>query len=155
MTLGKIPPKPHTAFYDEERNLLMEQCVTTHGFNGPFSILYFRSPPTDEFEAKELELPGFCPFELMKKQPLHRRHIRLQDLPAEGNFLTGRKTMFVNVDLHFGQVKPNQPANRFFSNGDGDELYFITSGSGYVESVYGLLPFQEQDYILIPKSTTY
>ena len=154
-TLGRVPAKPHTAMYDEDGRLLMEQCVTREGFNGPFSILYFRTPPTDEFEVEMLELDGFCPHEYVKRQPLHRRHIRPQNLEPAGDFLTGRKTLMANADLHFGVCKPNEPARRFFSNGDGDELYFIKTGSGYVESTYGILPFREYDYVLIPKSTPY
>ncbi len=155
-TLGRIPPKPHTAFYDEDGQLLMEQCVTREGFNGPFTILYFRTPPTDEFEADELALPGFSPVETIAAQSLHRRHLRTQDLKPGGDFLTGRRTLFVNDDLHIGVTKPTEPAaRRFFSNGDGDELYFVTSGGGYVESVYGILPFRQHDYLLIPRSTPY
>ncbi|MCH8967207.1 MAG: homogentisate 1,2-dioxygenase [Planctomycetes bacterium] len=154
-TLGRIPPKPHTAFYDEDGKLLMEQCVTREGFDGPFSILYFRTPPTDEFAAEGLTLEGFCPVELMAEQSLHRRHVRSQELEPGGDFLTGRRTLFVNDDLHIGFAKPTEPAQRFFSNGDGDELYFVTSGAGYVESVFGLLPFRRHDYLLIPKSTPY
>ncbi len=41
--------------------------VTRQGFNGPYSILYYRVPPTDEFEVESLALPGFCPFELVGK----------------------------------------------------------------------------------------
>ena len=154
-TLGRIPAKPHTAFYDEDGKLLMEQCVTYEGFNGPFSILYFRTPPTDVFEVEDLTLPGFAPFELVSNQPLHRRHVRPQDLEPGGDFLTGRRTLFVNADVHVGVCKPIEPPHRFFSNGDGDELYFVTSGSGLVESVYGVVPFREHDYLLIPKSTPY
>ncbi len=154
-TLGRIPPKPHTAFYDDNGNLLMEQCVTTEGFNGPFSILYFQTPPTDEFEAVEYEVPGFAPFELATSTALCRRHIRSQKQTPQGDFLTGRRTQFVNVDVQIGIIKPTESAQRFFSNGDGDELYFVTSGSGYVECVYGILQFKKHDYILIPKSSPY
>ncbi|MHC5108576.1 MAG: homogentisate 1,2-dioxygenase [Planctomycetota bacterium] len=154
-TLGKFPPKPHTAFYDESGKLLMEQCVTTEGFNGPFSILYFKTPPTDEFEAESLSLPGFCPVNLVDEQLLYRRHIRSQDLKPGGNFLTGRRTLFVNADVHIGHVITNRAAEQFFSNGDGDELFFVTTGQGHVESVYGVVPFRQHDYVLIPKSTPY
>ena len=154
-TLGKFPPKPHIAFRDDDGRLLMEQCVTREGFNGPFTILYFRTPPTDEFAAERFALEGFCPVETVADQPLHRRHIRSQDLKPGGDFLTGRRTLFVNDDVHIGQCKPTESAGRFFSNGDGDELYFVTSGSGWLESVYGRLPFREHDYLLIPKSTPY
>lgn len=154
-TLGRVPPKPHTAFYDEDGKLLMEQCVTREGFNGPFTILYFRTPPTNEFAVDDYALPGFCPADIVGEQPLYRRHVRSQNLKPTGDFLTGRRTLFVNDDVHVGVSKPTERADHFFSNGDGDELYFVTSGAGYLETVYGILPFRQYDYLLIPKSTPY
>ncbi|MCB9850858.1 MAG: homogentisate 1,2-dioxygenase [Phycisphaerales bacterium] len=153
--LGNVPPKPHTAFYGSDEKLLMEQCVTRRGFEGPFSVLYFKIPPTDEFAVDSMNIPGFCPIELVEHQPLHRRHVRTQDIEPGGDFLTGRHTLMVNADIHIGLCKPTQPPKHFFSNGDGDECYFINSGSGFVESLYGILPFREHDYLLIPKSTPY
>jgi homogentisate 1,2-dioxygenase len=155
MTLGSIPPKPHIAFRDDAGKLLMEVCITREGFDGPYSILYYQTPPTNEHRTEPLELPGFCPFKTVDSTALHRQHVRTQDLPPGGNFLTGRKTLMVNDTVHVGACKPSKPADRFFSNGDGDELYFVKSGSGMVESIYGTLTFREHDYILIPKSTPY
>lgn len=152
--LGKFPKKPHTTFYDDGK-LLMEQMVTREGFNGPFSILYYRTPPTDEFEVEAMSLPGFCPVELVKHQPLHRRHVKSQDMKASGDFLTGRKTLMVNKTLQMGLCKPSEPARHFFSNGDGDECWFVKEGRGRLESLYGVLPFEKHDYLLIPKSTPY
>lgn len=154
-TLGVIPKKPHTVLRDESGRLMMEVCITTQGFEGPYSILYYRVPPTDEFEVEKLELPGFCPLEPVKEQALHRRHVRTQDLKPGGNFLTSRRTLLFNADLHVSLGKPAEAPDRFFSNGDGDELYFVKSGSGHLESIYGILPFREHDYVLIPKSTPY
>ncbi len=76
-------------------------------------------------------------------------------MPPGGDFLTGRKTLLIGDDLHVGVCKPTEPAGCFFSNGDGDELYFVTDGSGTLESVCGILPFRRHDYLLIPKSTPY
>lgn len=153
-TLGEIPAKPHTTFR-ENGKLLMEQMVTREGFNGPFSILYYRIPPTDEFEVTPLSLPGFCPVETLREQPLHRRHIRTQNLRPAGDFLSGRQTLMLNATMQVGVCKPVESPKRFFSNGDGDECWFIKQGSGRLESVYGVLPFREHDYLLIPKSTPY
>ena len=153
-TLGKLPAKPHTALYDGGK-LLMEQMITREGFNGPFSIVYYRTPPTDEFEVDTLALPGFCPVKPIDEQPLHRRHIQTQHLRPVGDFLTGRRTLLINPNVHVAVCKPCRPAARFFSNGDGDELYFVTAGRGHLESVYGVLPFREHDYLLIPKGTAY
>jgi homogentisate 1,2-dioxygenase len=155
LTLGRVPAKHHTALHDEDGRLLMEQMITRDGFNGPFSILYYRTPPMGEVEVAAQRLAGFCPVELVAEQPLLRRHFRAGELAPGGDFLTGRRTLLVNRHLQLGVSKPTEPPQRYFSNGDGDELYFVTHGSGQVDSVYGVLPFREHDYILIPKSTPY
>ncbi|GMU81868.1 MAG: homogentisate 1,2-dioxygenase [Planctomycetota bacterium] len=153
-TLGKIARKPHTTLHVDGK-LVMEQMITREGFNGPFSILYYRIPPTDEFEVEAVKLPHFCPVELVDHQPLHRRHVKSQDMKPAGDFLTGRRTLMVNKTLQMGVIKPCEPATHFFSNGDGDECYFVHEGSGRLESIYGILPFRKHDYLLIPKSTPY
>lgn len=152
--LGNVPPKPHTTFY-EDGKLLMEQCLTREGFEGPYSILYFRTPPTDETQVKKMTVPGFCPFEPVEEQPLHRRHIRTQDVATDGDFLTARRTLLFNNDVQIGVCKANQPARNFFSNSDGDECWFAYDCGGVLESVYGTLPFRKHDYLLIPKATPY
>ncbi len=86
--LGDVPPKHHVTQY-EDGKLLMEQCITRAGFDSTYSILYYRSPPTDECGVRSTELPGFCPIEPVDEQLLYRRHIRTQDLEADGDFLTG------------------------------------------------------------------
>jgi homogentisate 1,2-dioxygenase len=155
MTLGKVPAKPHTAFYDEDGQLLMEQCVTREGFDGPFSILYFKIPPTDETAVESMAVPGFCPVEPVSSQPLHRRHVKTQDLNVEGDFLTARRTVMMNSDLRVDICKPNKKAGIFFSNSDGDECWFAYEGGGVLESQYGVMPFKKYDYLLIPKGTAY
>ena len=42
-----------------------------------------------------------------------------------------------------------------FRNADGDELHFIHKGQGLLRSDYGPLRYEEGDYILIPKGTSY
>ncbi len=152
--LGNVPPKHHVTHY-EDGKLLMEQCMTRVGFDSTYSILYYRTPPTDECAVRSMELPGFCPVEPIKEQPLYRRHIRTQDLAADGDFLTARRTILLNDDLRVGICKPNKPANHWFSNSEGDECWFAYEGGGLLESVYGLLPFNKHDYVIIPKSTPY
>ena len=154
LKLGKIPPTPHTAFYDDGK-LLMEQCHTREGFDGSFSILYFRIPPTDENAVEKLAIPGFCPFEPLDDQPLYRRHIKTTELKLSGDFLDARRTLMFNADVHIGMCKPTTTSTRFFVNGDGDELYFANKGSGRFETQFGVLPFRERDYVLVPRGTPY
>ncbi len=154
MKLGKVPPKQHVTFY-EEGKLLMEQCFTRQGFEGPYSILYFRTPPTDENAVESLAIPGFCPFEPLAEQPLYRRHIKTQNLQLKGDFLDARRVLLFNSDIQMSMVKPTEPSPRFFVNGDGDELYFVYKGSGRIESIFGVTAFRERDYVLIPRGTPY
>ncbi len=154
MALGDLPAKHHIQLR-ENGKLLMEQMVTREGFNGPYSILYYRRPPTDETRVEAFELPGFCPVELTADQLLERRHLRSAHVGRRGDWLSGRRTLLVSTDLRLGVCKPTAEGRRFFVNGDGDELLFVTQGGGRLESLYGVLPFQRHDYLLIPRSTPY
>jgi len=154
MRLGKIPPKPHVTFY-EDGKLLMEQCHTREGFEGSYSILYFKTPPTDENAVERLAIPGFCPFEPLNEQLLYRRHIKTQNIAVKGDFLDARRVLVFNSDVNISMVKPTEKSTRFFSNGDGEDLYFVYKGTGRFETQFGVLPFRERDYVLIPRGTPY
>lgn len=154
VAMGKIPPKPHTTHY-EDGKLLMEHCHTREGFEGAFSILYYRTPPTDENAVEKLAIPGFCPFEPLAEQPLYRRHIKTQDMKLKGDFLDARRVLLYNNDVQISMIKPTEMSPRFFSNGDGDELYFVNRGKGRIETLFGVLPFRDRDYLLIPRSIPY
>jgi homogentisate 1,2-dioxygenase len=153
--LGRLPAKPHTAFYDDDGKLLMEHCHTREGFEGAFSVLYYRVPPTDENAVETIAIPGFCPFEALDKQPLYRRHIKTPDLKVSGDFLDARRVLLFNSDVQMSMCKPTKTSSRFFANGDGEELYFVYKGSGRIESVFGVLPFRERDYVIIPRAVPY
>ncbi len=154
MALGDLPAKHHIQLR-ENGKLLMEQMVTREGFNGPYSILYYRRPPTDETRVEAFELPGFCPVEPTTEQLLERRHLRSAHVGRGGDWLSGRRTLLVSTDLRLGVCKPVDEGRRFFVNGDGDELLFVTQGGGRLESLYGVLPFRRHDYLLLPRSTPY
>lgn len=154
-TLGLIPAKPHTTLYSSSGKLLMEYCATRQGFDGIFSILYYENSPTDEFKAEQLKLPAFCPPRIAKDQSLKRRALGTDKISAAGNYYSGRKTLFCSDNLQVAVCKPCEESTNFFSNGDGDELYFVYEGEGVLESPYGLLPFKKHDYLLIPKATPY
>ncbi|MFQ5591593.1 MAG: homogentisate 1,2-dioxygenase [Phycisphaerae bacterium] len=153
--LGNVPPKHHVTHREDDK-LLMEQCMTRAGFDSTYSVLYYRTPPTDEFNVTGTELPGLCGVEPVDHQLLHRRHLRTQDLKPEGDFLSGRRTILLNDDVRIGIVKTAEPAAKHrFSNTDGDECWFAYDKGGLLESVYGPLPFRKHDYVIIPKGTPY
>jgi len=58
-----------------------------------------------------------------------------------------------DLEIYLGTIKENFKS--FFRNADADEMYFIHEGEGRFETVYGHIPYQKGDYVLIPRGTTY
>ena len=42
----------------------------------------------------------------------------------------------------------------FYRNAQGDELLFVHEGTGTLETTFGLLPYSEGDYVVVPRGTT-
>jgi homogentisate 1,2-dioxygenase len=150
-SLGQVPRKRHVQFRDNGR-LLVEEVLGFEGFSGNESILYHLQSPCRIDEAGEFE-----PIEHTEWVPdthVHR-HLETGGLEAEGDPITGRRTMMWNGDLEAAICKPEAEAEAFYRNGEGDELFFVHEGSGTLETVFGSLPFAEHDYIYVPRGTTY
>ena len=43
----------------------------------------------------------------------------------------------------------------FYRDGDSDLMYFVHDGHGVLETTFGLLPYHEGDYIIIPRGTIF
>jgi homogentisate 1,2-dioxygenase len=43
----------------------------------------------------------------------------------------------------------------FYRNGQSDDVVFIWAGGGWLESQYGRLRYQPDDYVVIPRGTIY
>jgi homogentisate 1,2-dioxygenase len=61
--------------------------------------------------------------------------------------------LLVNADVSIGFVRPTAADSTYFSNGDGDELFFVLEGSGVLRTSFGDLGFQSGDYVVVPKGT--
>ena len=77
------------------------------------------------------------------------------DIKPEKDYLKSRKTLFVNAAMHIGLAAPMEATAYFYKNADADELLFVHKGSGVLETMFGSLPFQYGDYIVIPRGTVY
>ncbi len=58
----------------------------------------------------------------------------------------------MNSDCGVSIARPRAGGDYFFANNDGDDLYFVKEGSGWVETLFGKLPFRKDDYVMIPRS---
>ena len=77
------------------------------------------------------------------------------DIKPVEDYMESRKTLFVNSAMHIGLAAPMKPTEYFYKNADADELLFIHKGSGTLKTMYGSLPFQYGDYVVIPRGTVY
>jgi homogentisate 1,2-dioxygenase len=158
MKMGQVPRKRHIKLPREAaqsfrgEGLAYEHVVTTAGFGRAYSILYHLRPPT---RLKAVEPAGTMAPEAASENALHHTHIRTQNLPRAGEPIRGRVPMLFNADVTCWRAKPDKPQSMLYRNGGADEVIFIFAGRGNIETPYGRVPYRENDYIVLPRGTTY
>lgn len=153
VTLGLVPPKPHTVLRNTAGQLLYEHCLTRRGFDGPYTILYERALPPRDIAHTLADLPPDPPAQCAPI--LARQHLEGAKLAMDGDFLSARRILLCNQEVALGLVRPTTATPRYFVNGDADELYFVHTGAGTIESNLGPLPYRTGDYLLLPKGIVY
>jgi homogentisate 1,2-dioxygenase len=155
MQLGEVPPKHHVVSRAPGGALLWEECLTRHGFDGPYTIAHHRNRPHEQISAPEIHHGWNAP-PATTPPPLRKRHYRTQDLPDSGlPSIDARTPLLWNDDLVLSLVTPGAPDPVYFSNGDGDDLYFVAEGSGVLRTVLGDVRFGPEDYVFVPKGVVH
>jgi len=157
LTRGRVSKTLHAELFSEPGVPALEEIHGASGASGEWSRKYHyrRWPSQQAREAHKLPLdlrPQALP--PMALQPWRLRAGRLK---PHGDVVSAR------VPLLYGpatlacvaRFEKSCPADRFFRNGDGHELWFVQEGRGLLASEYGVLPFRPGHYVLIPKGTTY
>ena len=150
--MGDVPPKRHTQVRGDDGRLLVEEVMGYEGFSGNESILLHLESPCRVREVRE-----FTPLVLEEWVPDTHVH-RLTDtapVEPEGDPITGRKVLMFNADVEIGICKPVDQQEAFYRSGEGDEVLYVQEGSGVLETTFGTLPYRAQDYVVIPRGTTY
>jgi homogentisate 1,2-dioxygenase len=149
LSRGLIPEKPHTVF-EVDGALTYEHCFTRQGFDGPYTILWHRRPPHWVETEEDLGVhPGWA--EPARQGPLRRCHYLSGKITEGRSTFLGRRLLMANSDVGIWVARPNESEATLVANADGDELSFVHSGSGRVESPLGVLPFDEHDYVYVPQ----
>ncbi|GAB3999371.1 homogentisate 1,2-dioxygenase [Spirosoma daeguense] len=155
-SLGQIPPKRHTQFVKPVGSadaFYYEQLFGTIGFDGMSSLLYHVHRPTMVRDV--LESVDVAPKLAKAKTMLSRKLIGFDVAPAN-DFLESRVPLLVNNDLIVGVAAPRQSLTTYFyKNADADELLFVHRGSGKLRTLLGNIPFQQGDYLIIPRGMIY
>ena len=151
--LGKIPPKRHTQFRKPDGSLYHEELFSTEGFSNNYSLVYHCNAPTQIVQVGDPY--NVAPKTVHDKQLKHRClkgfHIEPQD-----DYLQSRKPVLVNNDCKVILAAPRKSmTGYYYKNADADEVIFIHEGSGTLRTMYGSLPFEYGDYVVIPRGTTH
>lgn len=146
MQLGRVPEKPHTVFRGPDGSLRYEECFTRRGFETEFSILYHEGPPMTDSSIGPVE-PG--PLDrkapvLAENVPLKRRLFLGEKAPA------GFTPVLDSADVTLSLFNLPTPPGAF-SNGDGDDLFFLFEGDATLHTPFGDLDVTEGDYVLVPR----
>ena len=155
---GSIPSKRHIVFRQSNGNLYHEELVGTEGFGGVSSLVYHLNPPT---MVKEMGKPYSVKPKIASTENLKCLSFSGFNLQACSNYIESRKTLFVNNDMHIGLAAPksftskNNSSPSFFKNADADEMIFVHQGTGKLKTMYGQIPFEYGDYLIIPRGTVY
>lgn len=150
--LGQVPHKRHIQFRQPDGSLYKEQVMGTRGFSGIQSILYHINPPT---AVKRVEDLGPVVREYEEPRALSHRHFKTAGLEPAGDIVSGRRLLMGNNDVVMSIARPAQPMHYFYRNGEGDEVLFIHEGKGRLQTIYGSLPYQPGDYLVLPIGTTW
>ncbi|HVU69044.1 MAG TPA: homogentisate 1,2-dioxygenase [Ktedonobacteraceae bacterium] len=151
-SLGTIPPKRHTQFRKPDGTLYSEELFGIEGFSNNYSNLYYHYPPT---RVKRVE--PFSKRQLVEwEQDVQRHHhLKTARLKPGGDAVQGNQILMFNKDLTIGIALATEQMHYFYRDGEADTMYFVHEGHGVLETTFGLLPYHEGDYILIPRGTTY
>ncbi len=152
--LGQIPPKRHTQFRKPDGTLYSEELFGTEGFSGNYSNIYYTYPPTRVKKVEKFaNVRALC--EEWDPQVQRHHHLKTANLARRGDAVLGTQPLMFNKDVIIGISLPDQPMDYFYRDGDSDLVYFVHDGHGTLESNFGLLPYHEGDYIIIPRGTTF
>lgn len=152
-SLGQIPHKRHIQFRKPDGSLYHEELFSTEGFSNAYSLLYHCNAPTQIVQTGE---PYSIVPKIVHDKQLKHRSLKGFRIAPEDDYLASRKPVLVNDDCKIILAAPRKSmTDYFFKNADADEMIFIHKGSGTLHSMYGQVPFEYGDYVVIPRGTTY
>jgi homogentisate 1,2-dioxygenase len=150
-SVGDVPRTRHTAHRDPDGHLYLEELMGEEGFSSDSSLLYHRGVPSAVVASDVWELPDQS---TTPNHPLKPRHLKLHDLPAGGDAVTGRRLVMGNGDVRISYVVTEE-TSPYYRNAVGDECVYVEAGSGAVETVFGVVPYRTGDYVILPRATTH
>jgi homogentisate 1,2-dioxygenase len=152
--VGEIPRKRHTQFRDPDGGLYAEELMGLEGFSADSALLYHRFLPTAIVDAQTVDDTRGCTEPNLPLKPRHFKTPALTWPDGDVDAVTGRRKLFGNADVTIAFAAANAPSP-LYRNAFGDELLYVQTGGGTVETIYGAITVGDGDYVVIPTSCTY
>jgi len=152
--VGKVPPKRHTTFYKSDgKSLYREELFSTKGFSGIYSNKYHLYLPPEVEKISELNIDSSA--NEWNNAPIDYYHFMTDKKMTKGNILSARNEFLKNEHCVVSTAHITEDADFFYRNSQMHEIVFIHHGKGSLLSEYGKIKFEDWDYLIIPKGTTY
>lgn len=150
---GQIPAKRHVQFRKQDGSLYAEELVSTEGFSSIYSLVYHCHPPT---LVKHIgQAYDVAPKAALSKNLQNRSFLTFKTAPKD-DFLESRVYTLFNKDLYIASAAPKKSmTDYFYKNADADEVIFVHEGTGVLKTLYGDIPFEYGDYLVIPRGVIY
>jgi homogentisate 1,2-dioxygenase len=146
--LGEVPSKRHKIYKKPSGGLYSEELMGTMGFSGPSSLLYHACRPT---AVRALRTLKDLSWNYAPTEPLRHRHFRTNLFEKKGDAVLDRTPILFNQDVSLDFARPRAGESPFYRNAQGDEVVYVSEGSGLLESPFGSIEFGDGDYLVIPR----
>ena len=150
--LGIIPRKRHVVFRNPEGGLYQEELVGTQGFSGMSALAYHLHAPT---QIRAIESPYPVQPKIAIENNINPLKFEGFAVPPVDDYIDSRRVLFLNSDMAIGLAAPTATSAYFFKNTDSDEIIFVHKGRGELQTMFGMVPFEPGDYLVIPRGTIY
>ncbi len=150
--IGQVARKRHTQFRKLDGSLYREEVMGLEGFHGIESILYHHFLPPRVVSS---ELIGSAGVKYTDFGPLRHRALATAPLPPGGDPVSARCVLMGNNDVTLGVSRASKGMDYFYRNAQAYEVWFVHEGKGTLRTQFGLVPFVDGDYVVIPFGTTW
>jgi homogentisate 1,2-dioxygenase len=148
--VGTIPRKRHVVHRRSDGSRLIEELFGQDGFSAASALLYHRHSPSALVALESVEIKAT---EFRLDEPLTPGHLRTGMLEQVDDVALNRHDLLGNADVTLSWAETSR-ASSLYRNASCDELVYVHSGSGNLETIFGSMSVSGGDYVVIPKGTT-
>ena len=130
--VGEVPRKRHTLQRGADGGVLIEELMGSEGFSADSALLYHRGSPS---ALVAIEAIDDTPASLTPNQPLSPWHLRTTALTDGCDIVRDRVVLLGNDAVRISIARGAQ-SSELYRNAANDELVYVQSGNGVVESVF-------------------